>query len=180
MYNCLSPGAKGSQLGAHHSGSLDPGVSQRIQDSLSSGTLSMAITIHLHNISGEKRKWQRAVQAGDQSQSSQQVCGIDTFQDGKSPDCQESPTARGLHDEARLERCLLHNPSPPQTPTLPPVHFSRQVVQVPLPSIRALVSPTSAHKNVEASGSSPSFSRGSCGVLFGRHSTPTPEQRLSS
>ena len=128
-------------------------------------------------ISGGKRKWQRAVQTSDQSQSSQQVCGIDTFQDGKSPDFQESPTARGLHDEARLERCLLHNPSPPQTPTLPPVHFSRQVARVPLPSIRALVSPTSVHKNVETSGSSPSFSRSSCGVLFGRHSTPAPEQR---
>ena len=36
--------ARGSQLGVHHSGSLDPGVSQGIQDSLCSGTLSMAIT----------------------------------------------------------------------------------------------------------------------------------------
>ena len=43
FYICLSPGARGSQLEAHHSGSLDPGVSQRIQDSPCSGTLSMAI-----------------------------------------------------------------------------------------------------------------------------------------
>ena len=68
--------------------------------------------IHLNNISGRKRKWKRTVQTSDQSESTEQIRGMYTFQDGKSPGSKGSSSAWGLHDEARFEGRLLHSASP--------------------------------------------------------------------
>ena len=112
--------------------------------------------IHLNTFPSRKRKWKQSVPTSNQPRVSEQICGIDILQDGKSAGGEGSTSTGGLYDEVRLEGCLLHSPSSQGTLALPPVPLSREPKGVSVPTVRPFISPTSLYEDTEASSSSPS------------------------
>ena len=132
--------------------------------------------IHLNTFPSRKRKWKQSVPTSNQPQVSEQICGIDILQDGKSAGGEGSTSTGGLYDEVRLEGCLLHSPSSQGTLALPPVPLSREPKGVSVPTVRPFISPTSLYEDTEASSSSPSVIGNPGSVLPRRYPNFTPGQ----
>ena len=81
-----------------------------------------------------------------QFETTQQLCPLPPFQNGRSEGREVPPQGRGLDVQARPQGCLLlHSPRNPVTET-GAVPLERKVVRVSLPSIRAGPSPQNFYK----------------------------------
>ena len=88
--------------------------------------------------------------ASDQSETSEPLGGISSFQDGGYPNIAGPLKTRGLDGEGRSEGCILHHPNSSPSSTTSEVCGRESPVLIHLPPLRSLVCPMDIHESDKA------------------------------
>ena len=107
----------------------------------------------LHSLPGSQKGG--SDEASDKPQEIERMGGTPALQDGRYGDSQGIIEDRQLDGEGRPERCLLHNPSTPQTPIISEIHSGARALPVHMPTIRPVLCPMGLHQSDETNSNFP-------------------------
>ena len=110
----------------------------------------------------------------------QQVHSPPTFQDGGYPYSKGRYLLWGLHDQARLEGCLLYDSGHTLAAEIPLPSMEREKVPVYMPPFRPLHSTSDIHQGYTSSSLLPQEQRSLDGNILGRYAVPTPTEGEAS
>ena len=121
----------------------------------------------------------RRSETSNKPESSEQFCSDRAFQNGRNPYAKRPSQSRGLAGKSGSKGCILRNPNPPDPPSISQVFLSRQMLSVPMPPIRPVVSSMGLYQDPQASISSPSGDGGTIDSIHRRCASPGGVQGTS-
>ena len=124
---------------------------------------------------GSQERWDST--SCDQSEKTERICSVRTFQDGGDSPPERSVTTTGLHDQSRSEGRLFQCPNAQGPPSVSEISVGEIPVSVQLHALRAGTSPKGIHEDNEANCGTVETNGSSSHHLSGRHYIVEPDQR---
>ena len=95
-----------------------------------------------------------------------------SVQNGRNPYSERPGQSRGLASKSGSEGCILRNPNPQVSSTIPQVQFKTEMLSVPMPPIWPVARSMGLYQDPETSTSSPSGDGGTIDSIHRRHPCP--------